>query len=89
MAVRPIRRFVLLADDQPGFTDVGGVLVDNMLGTDNLDYYVVAVGSEESNPGFGVGDRVILSDPNAGRKVRIEGVVHRLVRTTDIIGVVE
>ena len=69
--------------------DAGGVLVDSTLGTDNLDYYVAAVGAEEKDPGFGVGDRVVLSDPNVGRKVRVDGVVHRLVRTTDIIGVVE
>lgn len=89
MAVRPIRRFVLLVDDQPGLTDVGGVLVDNTLGTDNLDYYVVAVGSEEQDPGFGPGDRVVLADPNAGRKVRIDEAVHRIVRVSDIIGVME
>lgn len=89
MRVRPIRRFVLLVDDQQGWVDAGGVLVDSALGTDNLDYYVAAVGTEEKDPGFGVGDRVVLADPNAGRKVRLDGVVHRLVRTSDIIAVME
>lgn len=87
--VRPIRRFVLLVDDQQGWIDEGGVLIDARLGTDNLDYYVAAVGTEERDLGFGVGDRVVLADPNAGRKVRLDGAAYRLVRTSDIIAVME
>lgn len=87
MTVRPIKRFVLLVDDQPETVD-GGVIVRRELGSAYLDYYVAAVGETEECD-FGAGDRVLLADPNAGRKVRLDGVVYRLVRVTDIIGVVE
>lgn len=86
--VRPTRGSVLLLDDQPGCVDVGGVLVDPVLGTDCLDFYVVAVNAGDGC-GFGVGDRVVLADPNAGRKVRLDGVVHRIVKADDIIAVME
>lgn len=89
MAVRPIRRFVLLVDDQTEWVDANGVLVASVLGTDNLDFYVAAVGTMEKDPGFGAGDRVVLADPNAGRKVRLDGVVYRVVRVSDIIAVME
>lgn len=87
--VKPIKRFVLLLDDQPsGYVAEDGVFVDHTFRTTNLDYYVVSVGSNE-NVDFGGGDRVVLSDENAGRKVRIDGVVFRVVRVSDIIAVVE
>ena len=87
MFVRPIRRFVLLVDDQPETVD-GGVIVRREFGNTYLDYYVAAVGEREECD-FGAWDRVLLADPNAGRKVMLDGVVYRLVRVTDIIGVVE
>ena len=71
MTLRPIKRFVLLLDDQPEQT-VGGVIVRRELGNAYLDYLVVAVGTNEDVP-YGPGDRVVLSDPNAGRKVSCTG----------------
>lgn len=85
--LRPIKRFVLLLDDQPEQT-VGGVIVRRELGNAYLDYLVVAVGANEDVP-YGPGDRVVLSDPNAGRKVKLDGTVHRVVRVSDIIAKVE
>lgn len=87
MVVRPIKRFVLLVDDQPEL-DVGGVVVRREFGSDYLDYMVAGVGEREEAD-FGVGDRVVLSDPNAGRKVRIDGAPYRVVRVSDIIAVLE
>lgn len=85
--LRPIRRFVLLLDDLPERTEDGIVLVSG-LGTVNMDYVVVRVGEKE-NVDFGPGDRVILKDPNVGRKVRVDGTVYRLVRVEDIIAVMD
>jgi len=85
--VRPIKRFVLLLDDQPEQT-VGGVIVRRTLGNAYLDYVVVAVGEREQ-AGFGPGDRVLVRYPNVGRKVRIDGVVYRVVRVSDVIAVME
>lgn len=85
--VRPIRRFVLLYDDQPEFVD-GGVVVKKQVGCDHMDFTVVAVGERE-DVDFGPGDRVVVSDPNVGRRVMLDGVVYRLVRTADVIAAIE
>ena len=85
--IRPIRRFVLLLDDQPERTEGGVIVRQELLRRTNLDYTVVRVGEKE-NVGFGQGDRVVLADPNVGRPVRIDGTVFRLVRVSDIIAVV-
>jgi co-chaperonin GroES (HSP10) len=85
--VRPIRRFVLLLDDQPEMVE-GGVIVQRRAGVTHHDFPVVRVGEHEDCD-FGQGDVVVVSDPNAGRRVMIDGVVYRLVRTSDVIAVVE
>ena len=83
ITVRPIRRFVLLVDDQPEYVD-GGIVVRKDFGCDHMDFVVVAVGVD-----FGVGDRVVVRDPNVGRRVMLDGTVYRLVRVSDIIAVME
>ena len=85
--VRPIRRFVLLVDDQPEYVD-GGIVVRKDFGCDHMDFVVVAVGETETVD-FGVGDRVVVRDPNVGRRVMLDGTVYRLVRVSDIIAVME
>lgn len=86
LPVRPIRRFVLLLDD-PEETVVNGVVVKTGIWRTNMDYFVVRVGTYE-DVDFGSGDRVILSSPDTGRKIRLDGVPYRLVRTTDVIAVI-
>lgn len=86
--IRPIRRFVLLLDDQGDELVRGGVVVKNGPWAINMDYTVVRVGTEEKVD-FGQGDRVVLAHPDRGRRVRLDGVQYRLVRVSDIIGVVE
>lgn len=85
--VRPIKRFVLLVDDQPEYTE-NGVIIRKTIGCDHMDFCVVAIGERE-DADFGVGDRVVVHDPNIGRRVMIDGVVYRLVRVSDIIAVVD
>lgn len=85
--VRPIKRFVLLLDDQEEQVE-GGLIVSRAWGAVHLDYLVVQVGTEE-NCDFGIGDTVIVSDPNVGRRIKLDGVVYRVVRVGDIIGVCE
>ena len=87
MFVRPIRRFVLLLDDQPETVE-GGIIVRRKFGTYHHDFYVVRVGEKEQVD-FGQGDRVLVEDPNAGRRVMLDGVAYRLVRVADIIAVLE
>lgn len=79
MFLRPIRRHILLSDP------ACGPLEPEL----HLDFHVVAIGFLEPNPGFGVGDRILLGDPNAGRKVKLDGCVYRVVRVTDILAVIE
>lgn len=82
--LRPIRGHAILVDRQ--FEPVGGIEVPETFWPDRLDFTVAAVGPDA---GFGVGDTVVLADPNAGRKVRIDGVPYRIVRESDIQGVLE
>lgn len=84
--LRPIRRFVLLLDDRPEET-VDGVIVKKELGCDHHDFIVARVGDLEAVEDFGPGDRVIVKDPNCGRRVMVDGVLYRLVRVSDIIAV--
>lgn len=85
--LRPIKRFVLLLDDQPEYSD-GGVIVRKTEGCYHMDFPVVAIGTNE-DADFGVGDTVILNSPVIGRRVMLGGTVYRLVRTSDVIGVKE
>lgn len=81
--VRPISRFVILVDD-PDMTMENGIIVRTPMRRVNLDFTVV----RGSSPDFGVGDRVIIDDSLAGRKVKIDGVCYRIVNKRHIIGVV-
>lgn len=83
---RPIRRFVLLLDDQPE-RDEGGVIVRSS-GYDRMDFVVVAIGDRETVE-LGVGDRAVLADRYAGRRVMLDGILYRLVRASDIVATVE
>lgn len=87
MFVRPIRRFVMLLDEQPEVVE-GGVIVRRERGVGRHDFPVVRVGELE-DVDFGQGDIAVLEDPNAGRRVMLDGIVYRLVRVRDIIAVVE
>ena len=84
--IRPIRRFVLLLDDQPERIEGGVIVRQEIWRRTHLDYTVVRVGEKE-NVDFGQGDRVVLADPNVGRTVMIDGTVFRLVRVSYIIAV--
>ena len=88
MIVRPLKRHVLLLDDQEESTVSKGVLVKRGPWAVNMDYYVIRVGAEE-NVDYGAGDRVVLAHPDRGRRLMLDGVKCRLVRTVDIIGVVD
>lgn len=84
--IRPIRRFVLLLDDQPERIEGGVIVRQEIWRRTHLDYTVVRV-VEKENVDFGQGDRVVLADPNVGRPVMIDGTVFRPVRVSDIIAV--
>ena len=82
VTVRPIEGFVLLVDDQPEYVE-RGVVVRKGDGCDHLDFVVAACGS--AGAGFGAGDRVVLSGPDVGRRVMLDGVVYRVVRASDVV----
>lgn len=85
--VRPLRRHVLVLDD-PDTVDSNGILLSRGFRGVHLDFTVVKVGIDE-DAGFGQGDRVMLSDPCAGRPLKLDGTPYRLVRISDIIAVIE
>lgn len=81
----------MLIDEQPKRT-AGSLELPSATSafmTDRLDYVVAAVGSSEPDPGFGVGDTVLVDDPTAGRRVTLDGVRYRLVKASSVVGVVE
>jgi co-chaperonin GroES (HSP10) len=82
--LKPLSDEVIILDD-PDYTMENGVIVPTSVWRTNLDYWVVKGGTDE----FGIGDRVILDDPMAGRKIKLDRVCYRVVRKDSIIGVVE
>ncbi len=82
MKLRPIGDRLLLADDQMERVE-GGVIVRRRVGCPHMDFVVVAAGRGAKR--IGVGDRVVLKDPNAGRRFMLDGVVYRQVRERDAI----
>lgn len=78
----------MLIDEQPKRA-AGNLELPSAIMTDRLDYVVAAVGSSEPDPGFGVGDTVLVDDPTAGRRVTLDGVRYRLVKASSVVGVVE
>ena len=82
--VCPIKGYVLLVDDPDEVSD-GGVVHESLPGRGvNMDFYAATPG-----PGFGAGDLVLVSDPNAGRRIKVDGIPYRVVREDEIIGVLE
>lgn len=85
--IRPVEPEIMLLDDQP-IRREGGVVVEDRLDTcSHLDYMVVRVNGNDL--GFGQGDTVVLSKPDAGRRIVLDGTVYRLVRPEDIVAVKE
>lgn len=83
--LRPISDHVLLVDEQPEAVE-GGVIVDRTVGCGRMDFVVAKA---PGGAGFGQGDRVVVSDPNAGRRVKLDGCVYRIVPVSDIVAVME
>ena len=85
--IMPIKGFVLLVDGSNERVD-GGVVVARGTSASYMDYVVAQTGKDDGL-GFGQGDRVILADPFAGRRVMLDGAPYRIVRVEDIIAVLE
>lgn len=86
--LKPINhRFIVLADDPEGgeIVENGVVVKVPELWRKNMDYLVLRGETDD----FGIGDRVLLDSPNAGRKVKVDGVYCRVVSIKNIIGVIE
>lgn len=79
--VQPLEGHAYLLDD-PAVVDENGVVSMQVgLHARHMDY-VVASGEGE---GWGPGDRVLLDDPDAGRKLRVDGVDLRIVPVERIL----
>lgn len=81
--VKPIAGHVMLVDDQPVQTE-NGIIVSRSFGCSHLDFIVAGV-NDDDNFEFGQGDRVVISDPNVGKRVMIDGVTYRMVSADSII----
>lgn len=85
--LRPLPGKVLLVDEQDGETVVGGIVVRRNLGCTCMDFAVAATGEGVSE--FGSGDHIVLDDPNVGERIRVDGIVYRLVDVDRVMAVVE
>lgn len=81
--IHPLRGEVLLLDD-PDYTVENGIVIPTPVRRSNLDYWVV----RGCGDGFGTGDRVVLDDPNSGKKLKLDGVCYRLVKCSSVVAVV-
>lgn len=81
--IKPLSNELLVLDD-PDFTMENGIVVRTPVWRSNLDYWVVRGGTQD----IGKGDRVVLDDPMAGRRVKLDGINYRLVPVKSVIGVV-
>lgn len=82
--IKPLANEIIILDD-PDYTVENGVVVPTTIWRSNLDYWVV----RGSGDGFGTGDRIILDDPMAGRKIKISGVCYRVVTKDHVIAAVD
>lgn len=85
--IRPVAPEIMLLDDQPESTEGGVAVVDRLDLCRHLDYLVVRAEGEDL--GFGAGDVVILSRPDAGRRIVLDGTTYRLVHQEDVIAIKE
>lgn len=85
--VRPTRGYVIVLDDQPEEIVDGGIIVQRRIGVFHHDFSVVATSGEPLD--FGVGDCVVISDPNEGERVMLDGIVYRKVPVSSVIAVKE
>lgn len=86
--IKPIKgSAILLEPPRTGKIVAGVALPDSCIWTLQLDFTVAV--PPPGDPGYGPGDRVLLQFAEAGRKVSLHGVTYRIVKETDIIGVLD
>lgn len=82
--IRPAQADQIILFDDPDVIDENGVLVKQGPWKKNLDF-VVARGSGD---GYSPGSRVIIDDPVAGRKLKLNGVNYRVIARSHVVAVV-
>lgn len=83
--IKPAQAGRVILFDDPDVHSEKGVLTQQGPWKKNLDF-VVAWGTGD---GYAPGSRVIIDDPMAGRKLKLNGTGYRIVRKDNIIAVVD
>lgn len=83
----PVKGNVLLVDGSDEKVE-GGVIVSRSTSASYMDFVVARV-SPDDHFDFGQGDRVLLDDPYAGRRIILDGAPYRLVSADHIMAVLE
>lgn len=81
--LKPFSNEIIILDD-PDYTMENGIVVPASTWRNNLDYWVV----KGEGDGYGVGDRIILDDAMAGRKIKIDKICYRVVPKEHVVAVV-
>lgn len=81
--LKPFSNEIIILDD-PDYTMENGIVVPTSTWRNNLDYWVV----KGEGDGYGVGDRIILDDAMAGRKIKIDKICYRVVPKEHVVAVV-
>lgn len=82
--IKPAQANRVILFDDPDVTRENGVIVQQGAWRKNLDF-IVARGTGD---GYAPGSRVIIDDPMAGRKLKLNGTCYRIVHKDSIIAVV-
>lgn len=88
MKIRPLADRVLVRPEEMQTKTAGGIIIPDTAQEKTQKAVVVAVGSDKDRIKVAVGEKII-HDKYVGSQIQIEGVEHLILKSTDIIAVIE
>ena len=88
MKVKPLGDRVLVKPDAVETKTAGGIIIPDTAQEKTQRGVVVAVGDDKENIKVSVGQKVI-HDKYAGTQIQIDGVDHLILKSNDLVAVVE
>ena len=88
MKVRPLADRVLVKADEVETKSAGGIIIPATAQEKTQTAVVVAVGDDKEKIKVSVGQKVI-HDKYAGTQIQIDGVDHLILKSNDLVAVVE
>ena len=88
MKVRPLADRVLVKVDKVETKTAGGIIIPDTAQEKTQTAVVIAVGDDKEKIKVSVGQKVI-HDKYAGTQIQIDGVDHLILKSNDLVAVVE